>query len=121
MKQIKTASYLSPNRQHFSNYRTFLGTKGPLNAASEGNPCMFVFFYFFNNYIATIPTPDKNAHYTASTLIHQRLSKFGPLKNLIKAWGIEIFRTENINRCSLFKIQHAPKTSLWTTGLEEKY
>ena len=91
-----------------------MDTRGPPIPASNGNRCNHVNVGLFITYIVSVPNPENTAHYAANSKIHQKISRFGPLKNLIRARGIENFRTKNINCSTLIKIQPSPEISLWT-------
>ena len=88
------------------------------NRPLKKNHDVYVIVDLFSNYIVPVPTPKDQAYHAVNSIIYHKLSKFGPLKNLIAYRGTEYLSPERPKCFTLLKIRHCPKTSNapWRNG-----
>ena len=94
--------------------------KGPLNPAFDRNHYIYVIVDQFSNYNVTVPISKNNAYHDANSIIHNWMSKYGPLHYLITDKRTERLNSEMAKCSTVFEIGHSPGTSHvpWTNGLE---
>ena len=96
-------------------------TKGPISSSSHRNFDIFPIINAFSHFVVTIPAPRISSKYAFQTLLRHRNTKFGPAQYLVTDRGTEYIIQDMALLCSLFKINHSPRTpySPWTNGLVE--
>ena len=98
-----------------------MDTKGPISPSSHNKSDIFVIVDAFSHFVVTNPAPNITSKYAIQTLLHHWITKFGPPQYLVIDRGTESVNQDMAHLCSLFNINHSPRTpySPWTNGLVE--
>ena len=88
----------------------YMDTKGPISPSSQGNSYNLVMIDAFSHFVVTNPAPQISSNYATQTLLHRWITKFGPSQYLVTDRGTEYVNQGMTLLCSLFKINHSPRT-----------
>ena len=87
-----------------------MDTKGPISPSSHNNSYIFVIIDTFSHFVVTNPAPHITSKYAIQTLFHHWITKFGPSQFLVTDRGTEYVNQDMAHLCSLFHINHSPRT-----------
>ena len=87
-----------------------MDTKGPISPSSHNISYIFVIIDAFCHFVVTNSAPHITSKYAFQTLRHHRITNFGPPQNLVTDRGTEYISQDMAHLCSLFHINHSPRT-----------